>query len=139
MHSHEPSHLHIRYPQGRGYLSFDEFRRAVRRANIKTNVISDEELQDVVLVVDADGSGQIDVEEFLSFLKPEDIPDVKARASSWTDNEVRGPLAAPAPENLVVFDRRNQTLVTWPSVSGLAKGNRRVLASHCPRALNREP
>jgi hypothetical protein len=82
------SHYLIRYHQGRGYLSFDEFRRAVRRANIKTNVISDEELQDVVLVVDADGSGQIDVEEFLSFLKPDDIPDIKARASSWTDNEV---------------------------------------------------
>jgi len=62
--------------KGRGVLSFDEFRRAVRRANVKVNVISDEELQDIVLVVDADGSGQIDIDEYLHFLKPDDIPDV---------------------------------------------------------------
>ncbi len=38
-----------------GVLSYDDFRRAVRRANVKTNVISDKDLQDIATIVDADG------------------------------------------------------------------------------------
>jgi hypothetical protein len=30
-------------------------------------------------VVDQDGNGEIDVDEFLAFLRPDHIPDVRAR------------------------------------------------------------
>jgi len=55
----------------------------VRSANVKASVISDVDLKSVVTIVDADGSGKIDLEEFLTFLRPDFIPDMKARASSW--------------------------------------------------------
>jgi Ca2+-binding EF-hand superfamily protein len=69
--------------KGKGSLSFSEFRRAVRRANIKPSAISDEDLVSIVKMVDTDGSGFIELGEFLSFLRPEHIPDIECRASSW--------------------------------------------------------
>ena len=69
--------------KGKGSLSFSEFRRAVRRANIKPSAISDEDLVSIVKMVDTDGSGFIELGEFLSFLRPEHVPDIECRASSW--------------------------------------------------------
>lgn len=66
----------------KGVLSFDDFRKAVRRANVKTTVIGDDDLKDIATIVDEDGSGQIDVHEFLGFLRPDHIPDLIAKASS---------------------------------------------------------
>ncbi len=64
-------------------MSFAEFRRAVRRANIKATAISDEDLVSIVKMVDTDGSGFIELDEFLAFLRPEHVPDIECRASSW--------------------------------------------------------
>lgn len=69
--------------KGKGSLSFAEFRRAVRRANIKATAISDEDLVSIVKMVDTDGSGFIELDEFLAFLRPEHVPDIECRASSW--------------------------------------------------------
>ena len=76
--------------KGKGSLSFAEFRRAVRRANIKPSAISDDDLSQIVKVVDTDGSGFIELHEFLSFLKPEHVPDIECRASS-RGSELRRP------------------------------------------------
>jgi hypothetical protein len=69
--------------KGKGSLSFAEFRRAVRRANIKATAISDEDLVSIVKMVDTDGSGFIELDEFLAFLRPEHVPDIECRASNW--------------------------------------------------------
>jgi hypothetical protein len=50
-------------------------------------------VQHVVTIVDADNSGKIDLDEFLTFLRPEFIPDVRATASSWL-GQGRGPMNA---------------------------------------------
>ena len=65
-----------------GFLSFQDFRKTVRRAGIPPPVLSDEDLRDIVAIVDLDQSGQIDLEEFLAFLHPTFVPDVVARTSS---------------------------------------------------------
>jgi hypothetical protein len=75
--------------QGKGSLSFAEFRRAVRRANIKPSAISDADLQAVVKMVDTDGSGFIELDEFMTFLRPEQVPDIECRASSWASEDRR--------------------------------------------------
>ena len=36
-------------------MSFDDFRKTVRRAGIEANVLSDDELQRIVEIVDSDG------------------------------------------------------------------------------------
>ncbi len=87
-------------------MSFDDFRKTVRRAGIRPGVLSDDELQRIVEIVDSDGryhyradfhpptlpalsfslcerSGQIDLDEFLAFMRPTSVPDVKCTASSW--------------------------------------------------------
>ncbi|KAJ1487318.1 hypothetical protein T484DRAFT_1787062 [Baffinella frigidus] len=106
--------FHLADRRSEGALSFDDFRRTVRSANVKASVISDVDLKSVVMIddpfvdgsgkidlekflmenarslgmsyrrsvvtiVDADGSGKIDLEEFLTFLRPDFIPDMKAR------------------------------------------------------------
>lgn len=38
-----------------GWLSFDDFMKTVRRAGIKPSVLSDDELQRIVEIVDSDG------------------------------------------------------------------------------------
>eukprot|EP00802_Teleaulax_amphioxeia_P007769 Tamp_07777.p1 GENE.Tamp_07777~~Tamp_07777.p1 ORF type:complete len:441 (+),score=86.05 Tamp_07777:185-1507(+) len=75
--------------KGKGSLSFAEFRRAVRRANIKATAISDEDLVSIVKMVDTDGSGFIELDEFLAFLRPEHVPDIECRASNWGSEDRR--------------------------------------------------
>lgn len=40
---------------GQGWLSFDDFMKTVRRAGIRPSVLSDDELQRIVEIVDSDG------------------------------------------------------------------------------------
>eukprot|EP00961_Rhodomonas_salina_P033829 455059-Rhodomonas_salina.6 len=56
-----------------GVLSFDDFRKAVRRANVKTTVIGDDDLKDIATIVDEDGrsiEGDDDVTESLGRGRP---------------------------------------------------------------------
>eukprot|EP00960_Hanusia_phi_P030167 748419-Hanusia_phi.AAC.1 len=72
---------------GREALTGDEFRNACRRANIRPDIISDRDIANIVKVVDEDGSGFIELGEFLTFLRPAYVPDVGCKASSWRGNK----------------------------------------------------
>eukprot|EP01052_Picozoa_sp_SAG31_P004265 SAG31_NODE_175_length_21352_cov_3.981508_15_plen_1041_part_00 len=74
---------------GSGMLQFDEFRRACRTA-VNQHKVTDRELGILFKRMDTDGSGEIDINEFETFLNSGDSAELELRSAVQIQSRVRG-------------------------------------------------